>query len=106
MVLSVYDVSVCISVSVGNPNARAGAHHWLQGSHHTAGRDLDFDFLVFPIVDIRLPVGDDEYLVSGKVIPENRLECGCRPAHLTLIPHTLVGFEFVNERTKILGHRL
>ena len=106
MAARIDDLAVSRAAAMRNPHARTGAHNRFEGCDDPAGRHLDFDMLPLPIVEIRLTVGDNQHFIPCKMIVQDLLEGGRRPAHLALVAHTFVRFKFPNHRAQILRDRL
>ena len=103
MVAAIHYVTVGRTVAVGDPHPRAGPHHRFQRGHEPAGRHLHLNLLSSSIVNIGLPVGDDQDFVTGQMLVQNGLEAGRAPGNLAFIAHPAVGLQLAHQRVEILG---
>ena len=74
MVAHIDDVSVGAVVVMRDPHAGACSHDRLQGRDDSTGGNLDFNRFILPIVNVGLPVRDDQHFVAGQMVVEKGLE--------------------------------
>ena len=68
---------------MSDPCSAARTNDRLKRRYQAARRRLQGDLSVISIVDIRLPVGDDEHLGAGQDFMQEILQCGRRPFNLS-----------------------
>ena len=73
-VMPVDDLAVGAAAAVRDPDARAGAHHRLDRRHQSAGGSPDDDAVRAVLVDVGLPVRDDDDLVALQLRAQQRAQ--------------------------------
>src|SRR2546422_348768 len=92
-VVLVHDLAVGRAPAVRDPRARARPHDRLHGGDQAARGPPQRDRVAPPHVDVRLPVGDDHYLVTGQIGPEDGTQRLRRPRELVVVTRPLLRFE-------------
>src|SRR3989449_2007771 len=100
-VVLVHDLAVGRAPAVRDPRARARPHDRLHGGDQAARGPPQRDRVAPPHVDVRLPVGDDHYLVTGQIGPEDGTQRLRRPRELVVVTRPLLRFEVAEQGAQV-----
>ena len=94
------------AAAVGDPRSRAGSHHRFYRCHKSAGRSTDLDALLSFHMDVRLPIGDHDDLVSRQFLME-KVPQGVRgPGYSGVVRKTPLGVKRAQQGTQVSNQGL